>query len=94
MQSSLWLPSVLAQLVCTVTLLQCLEGTAVQQILDARSEPRCYCPEDDSAKAVTTIATKNTLLTGLTEVTYPPHIWRLATALQSLKGVVVKIRAS
>lgn len=51
MQSSLWLPSVLAQLVCTVTLLQCLEGTAVQQILDARSEPRCYCPEDDSAKA-------------------------------------------
>ena len=51
MQLSLWPPSTLAQLVCTVTLLQCLEGTAVQQILDARSEPRCYCPEDDSAQA-------------------------------------------
>lgn len=23
----------------------------MQQILDARSEPRCYCPEGDSAKA-------------------------------------------
>ena len=51
MQLTLWPPSALAQLVCNMTLLQCLEGTAVQQILDARSEPRCYCPEDDSAKA-------------------------------------------